>query len=298
MAPGARPLVVPFAFLVIALGALLPGGVASASPNLTALMLFSCDADGNPAGDFIWDTRGSDSDFYKVFVTRGTPGGSPDGLAGAFLNGPEWAAAPIDLALEPGTNQFSMFVQNNGPWHAFALNLFFNGQLVPALSVKAPLRTGEAIPPFSANHSDRSYSMTSYPTPDAPAAGTLTGLISDRRVEVTDYFVAATNRITIDRVSTHTVEINGRLDYVGTFTLVVGPQRPARNIHINIHVTEVTLCWESEAGVLYQLEYRSQGPVEWLPLGEPVAGTNGTSCVVDRIPLGDPQRFYRVTALP
>src|SRR3954463_15009615 len=43
----------------------------ASAAQLTGVMVFSCDAAGNPAGDFVWDTRGFDSDFYKVFLTPG-----------------------------------------------------------------------------------------------------------------------------------------------------------------------------------------------------------------------------------
>jgi hypothetical protein len=283
---------------VVAAMAFLGGASLSSATELTALMLFSCDADGNPAGNFVWDTRGSDSDFYKVWLTQGVPGGAPDGLTGPFINGPTWAMAPIRLPLSAGTNQFTVFFQHNGPWPAFALNLFFEGDSLPALSVKAPWRTSDVLPPFTANRAPRTYSLTSYPSPNAPAAGTASAVIADRRVEVTAYYVAATNVFNVGRVSSHAARSDGGLDYVGTFTLVVGPRRPTNNIKIDLHVTEVTICWESEAGSLYQVEYRSPGHDDtWTKLGQPVEGTGDKTCAVDRIPLGEPQRFYRVTAL-
>ena len=278
--------------------AFLGGAGLAPATELTALMLFSCDANGNPAGNFVWDTRGSGSDFYKLWLTPGVPGGSPDGLTAPFINGPTWALAPIRLPLAAGTNEFTMTFQHNGPWSAFALNLFFEGDLVPALSVKAPWRTGETIPAFTPNRAPQTFSMTSYPAPDAPAAGTASAIIADRRVEVTAYYVAATNVFNVGRVSSHAARSDGGLDYIGTFTLVVGPRRPTHNIKIDLHVTEVTICWESEAGSLYQVEYRTPGQDNtWTKLGQPVAGTGDKTCAVDRLPLGEPQRFYRVSAL-
>jgi hypothetical protein len=282
----------------LATAAVLGVGSVSSATELTALMLFSCDSDGNPAGDFVWDTRGLDSDFYKVWIAPGAPGGSPDGLTAPFINGPTWDLAPIRLPLGASTNQFTVFFQHNGPWPAFALNLFFEGDLRPALSVKAPWRTSDVVPPFSANHAPLTFSLTSYPSANAPAAGTTSAVIADRRVEVTEYYVAATNVFNVGRVASHSARSDGGLDYVGTFTLVVGPRRPTNHIKIDLHVTEVTICWESEAGSLYQVEYRSPGQDNtWIKLGQPVEGTGEKTCAVDRIPSGEPQRFYRVTAL-
>jgi hypothetical protein len=267
--------------------------------SLTGVMVFSCDSGGNPAGNFVWDTRGLSSDFYKVWLTRGVPQSVPDGLTGGFINGPAWAAAPINLVLEEGTNQFTVFVQHNGHWPAFALHLFLESNTVATLSVKAPLRTNDAIPAFTPNSARLTYSFTSYPSPNAPAAGT-TSVLVDRPVELTEFFFADTNVFGLDRVSTHSTLTNGRQDYVGTFTLVAGPRRPPseRRIRVEIHTTEVTLCWASEASLLYQAQYRTTGPDrEWIDIGTPVQGNGTTNCVADRVPLGASQRFYRVVAL-
>jgi hypothetical protein len=105
--------------------------------SLTGAMIFSCDPAGNPAGNFVWDTRGLASDFYKLWLTRGVPQGDPDGLMGGFINGPTWEVAPIGLVLEEGTNRFTVFFQHNGNWPAFALHLFLESNTVPILSVKA-----------------------------------------------------------------------------------------------------------------------------------------------------------------
>jgi len=270
--------------------------------NLTAVFVHSCDADGNPAGDFVWDTRGSDSDFYKIFLTRGTPRGDPDGLAGRFINGPTWAEAPINIPLEPGTNEFTVFFQFNGPWRAFAISLFFDDNRVAQICAKAPLRIGDELPRFSPNSAPWIYSMTSYPGPNAPASGS-TSVTLDRVVELTKYYVAATNLFEKNRVWTHGVGEDDRFDFVGTFTLEVGRERrppPERPIKIDLHITEVTICWESELNREYQVQYHASDSREgaWTNLGEPVTGTGGTKCVADRIPIGEGRRIYRVVDVP
>jgi hypothetical protein len=68
---------------------------------------------------------------------------------------------------------------------------------------------------------------------------------------------------------------------------------------VQLHVTEVTLCWDSETNDIYQLQYRSShSPGGWMNVGLPVAGNGGTNCVVDHLAIGEPQRFYRVIVLP
>jgi RNA polymerase sigma factor (sigma-70 family) len=193
---------------------------------LSGAMLFSVDSQGNPAGNFVWDTRGADSDFYKVWWSRGTPGGAPDGLVTAFVNGPSWAAATLHIPLREGTNQFTLFFQHNGRWPTMGLNLFFNTNRVPSISVKAPARDEGSIPRFSVNDARRSYSLTSYPRPNVRAAAADATTILDHPVEVVEFYhVDRTNFFQMDRVSSHTAIGDGQLDCVGALTLVVGPRR-------------------------------------------------------------------------
>jgi len=273
----------------------LAGGYARAG-QLTGVMVFSCDSAGNPAGNFVWDTRGLDSDFYKVWLTSGVPGGRPDGLTASFINGPDWGHAPINLTLNEGPNQFTIFFEYNGPWPFFAVNLFFESNAVPAISVKTPLRTNDSVPHFTANTAPLTYSMTSYPSPNAPAAGT-TRAILDQTVDLTVFVVAAPAVSARDRVDTHQVGASGRNDYIGSFTLDVSSRH--RQSRIQLHVTEVTLCWDSQTNQSYQVQYRSaHSPSGWTDVGAPVTGNGGTNCVADHLPFGEPQRFYRVIDVP
>jgi hypothetical protein len=287
-----------FPLLITIFAALALAAVPASAARLTAVMVFSCDENGNPAGNFVWDTRGADSDFYKIWLTRGTPGGTPNGLTGPFINGPEWAQAPIDVTLGDGTNNFSIFFQYNGSWDRFAIHLFFNDNTVAQISAKAALRTGDEIPPFTPNRARNTHSLTSYPAPNAPASGT-TSVVLDRAVELAAYYVANTDVFDLDRVHTHAAVTNGRVDFVGTFTLVTRPPRdpPTRPIQIDVQVTEVTVCWESEAGRVYQVQYRT-GEGEWTNLGEPVSGDGTKKCVADKIPIGGNRRLYRVVHVP
>jgi hypothetical protein len=286
--------------LFLTLFATLALTVTASAARLTAVMVFSCDENGNPAGDFVWDTRGLDSDFYKIWLTRGTPDGTPNGLTGPFFNGPDWAQAPIDVTLEEGTNNFTMFFQYNGPWRGFALHLFFDDNTVAQISAKASSRTCDEIPEFTPNSARNTYSLTSYPAPNAPASGTMS-VVLDRVVELAAYYVANTNVFDLDRVHTHAATANERVDFVGTFTLVTRPPRdpPTRDIKIDMHVTEITVCWESEADRLYQVQYRSRADGgEWTNLGEPVPGDGTRKCVPDKIPVDGGQRLYRVVHVP
>jgi hypothetical protein len=66
-----------------------------------------------------------------------------------------------------------------------------------------------------------------------------------------------------------------------------------------LRTSEVEICWESFAGRMYQVQYRSALTTNaWTNLGDPIPGTGATICVADRVPADEPRRFYRVETLP
>ena len=61
-----------------------------------------------------------------------------------------------------------------------------------------------------------------------------------------------------------------------------------------IRLSQVQVCWNSQSNVTYQVQYRSDLTTNlWTSLGGCIRSTNSTSCVVDPIGVGQPQRFYR-----
>jgi len=84
--------------------------------------------------------------------------------------------------------------------------------------------------------------------------------------------------------------------YFDNIRLVASKRREPR---LQLHFTEITVCWESEINHNYQLQYRSSHTTGgWTNVGAPVAGNGETICVADHLPLGEPQRFYRVVDAP
>lgn len=66
-----------------------------------------------------------------------------------------------------------------------------------------------------------------------------------------------------------------------------------------IRVSEVEIRWESVATKSYQIQYTSAlTPGQWFDLGAAIPGTGTTMMVTDKVPIGEPQRFYRVNATP
>lgn len=68
---------------------------------------------------------------------------------------------------------------------------------------------------------------------------------------------------------------------------------------VSIRVSEVEISWNSESNRTYQVQYRSDiGKNSWTNLGGPVAALGPAASVFDRVPAGQPQRLYRVFAVP
>ncbi len=67
----------------------------------------------------------------------------------------------------------------------------------------------------------------------------------------------------------------------------------------SVRVSEIEVCWVSVPNRTYQVQYQSSLTTNlWTNLGAPVAGTGTTLCLADKVPPGQPQRFYRVLTLP
>lgn len=74
---------------------------------------------------------------------------------------------------------------------------------------------------------------------------------------------------------------------------LTGTATPATTL--TIRVSQVELCWDTILNKTYQLQYRSDLTANiWTDLGAPVSGTGSRVCVQDPVPVGQPQRFYRV----
>lgn len=66
-----------------------------------------------------------------------------------------------------------------------------------------------------------------------------------------------------------------------------------------IRVSQVELCWPTATGVVYQLQYQSPLTTNlWGNLGPPVSGTGAAVCRLDSVLPNEPQRLYRVIAVP
>jgi hypothetical protein len=66
-----------------------------------------------------------------------------------------------------------------------------------------------------------------------------------------------------------------------------------------IRVSEFEICWLAASNTTYQVHYRNELTTNvWTNLGGPHTGDGTTNCVTDKVPAGQPRRFYRVLPVP
>jgi hypothetical protein len=95
------------------------------------------------------------------------------------------------------------------------------------------------------------------------------------------------NRIVNTGSSTATTGAFGFLPAVIQFTFEPPPL-------VTIRASQVEVCWNSKTNLTYQVQYRSDLTTNvWTSLVACVHSTGSTSCVVDPVVVGQPQRFYR-----
>jgi hypothetical protein len=171
----------------------------------------------------------------------------------------------------------------------FAENLGPDNTLVFDGTVNA---TTENLPgPGDTRQFDYVYSFTT-PFLYDPAAG---NLVLDLQIE------SSGSAITHDTVSGDPTI--GRVFSAGSSTAATGDLRfshvtqftfepPPR---VTIRISQVEVCWNSISNLTYQVQYRSDLTTNvWTSLLDCVRSTGSTTCILDPVIVGQPQRFYRV----
>src|SRR6266511_3575365 len=192
---------------------------------MSGATLFSADTSGAHVGGLVWDTMPDNLGFWNLWFTSGTPGGSPDGLTGSFLNGPDDSRAGINLPLSPGIYEYTIFGDIPISLAQFiGLNLFFNGHVVPDISALAASRTGQMIPPFIPNSSQDTFGMDWNGRFPVPGSGSLTFIAGDLTVTLSDFYWATPDVFALNRVAPYSTDPSANVDCIGSFTLSVeGP---------------------------------------------------------------------------
>ncbi|HYP07471.1 MAG TPA: IPT/TIG domain-containing protein [Bryobacteraceae bacterium] len=201
----------------ILLAAILTTSIAAAATNLTNIQIHSTDAEGNAdvQTPHVWNTKNTNGNM-KIFITR-------DDNAKPFLNGPTVQDAEPNLPMTGGTYTYYIFMEryNSVLKPRYALNLFFNLETSPQVSVFAPLNT-----------SSNEYFPDWYPVPagkrvadyhgrDAKATGKAEFVDGQTKITVTDFSFSAPSIFKLDRVGYFDTKPSTEFDFVGQFTVVV-----------------------------------------------------------------------------
>jgi hypothetical protein len=74
---------------------------------------------------------------------------------------------------------------------------------------------------------------------------------------------------------------------------------PAPRRLVGIRPSQMEICWASASNAAYRVEYRSELITNWTDLFPTnIVATDDETCVLDDVPRGQPQRYYRVVEVP
>ena len=261
--------------------------------TLTGACLFDVDGSGNGTGIEVWNTT-AEEDRWNLWVTTGRPGDNPDGLTTRFINGPNDSSAAVAVPLQQGLNRFTGYGESSEAKPAYGLNLFFGARPFAGISVLALLRTNDVVAAaFQVNAAPITYGLDEFPI---PGAGSLSCVDANDVITLVEFHWASPEVYNRDRVSIDSTDPSGQPDFIGTFTLMVGPPNPG-GPKAGIRVSQVEVCWPSIIDRLYQVQYRAMlGAGTWTNLGSAVRATGASQCVPDNS-LDATRRFYRVVEL-
>jgi len=261
--------------------------------TLTGACLFDVDGSGDGTGIEVWNTT-AEEDRWNLWLTTSRPGDNPDGLTTPFINGPNDSSATIALPLQQGFNRFTIYGETSDAKPAYGLNLFFAGRSFPGISAQALLRTNDVVPAFQFNAAPATYGLDEFPI---PGAGSLSCADGDDVITLVEFHWASPEVYNRDRVSVDFTDPSGQPDFIGTFTLMVGPPNPG-GPKASVRVSQVEICFPSVIDRLYQVQYRAMlGAGAWNNLGSAVRATGASQCVQDSS-LDPTRRFYRIVELP
>jgi len=254
--------------------------------NLTDISIFSASStggyDGNPSSWDYWNSRSGEG-YADIWIQN--PGG-------AFLNGPTESTVRPKIPLTPGVYTYRLAMSPGADWPNYGINLFFNTSNTPSISAYCPIRVSAAPTNFWAN--GNVYTLRATSLSSVPSAGTLSFISGDKRITLTDFFIARPAVYGIDIVQPFSTAPDGLKDYIGGITLRVDAFPRA-----SIRVSEVEISWPTETNMQYQVEYKSSLTTNtWQQLTDPINGTGTNACIKDALPTAEPQRYYRVITLP
>jgi hypothetical protein len=231
--------------------------------TLTGIIAFSSTQRGD-VGRCIWDTSPEGGWVDLNCFHDGKP-----------INNPVNHQVSIAARLHAGTNIITFTGVPDPTYNYFiyqAANLFFDGHILPDISVRGPVCGTPTPCEFTTNTAPATMAMDGTGTPPSPRLDYVT---SADKVTLADYQFSP--------------------GYNGTITLVVEPTLEL----LSVRISEVEITWPSLSNVTYQVQYASSLTSNvFQPIGEPIPGNGHTNFFRAAVPAGEPQRFYRVFRVP
>jgi hypothetical protein len=271
----------PILLLTLSIGQQPP---ANAQPALTGLTVYEAAPSGTPNWLRFWNTQGRDG-IHNVYLFTGSTA-SP-----TFLNsGDDNDSLNPNILLSLGTHVFQ-FAGDVPVSSYLGLNLYFdNDSTNNRITAVVPIdgSTNFSVVPRSVTNT------VGLPYNPRPSSGSLSFVRGGFMVTLSEFSVSPPPNL--DLVSHFSTSPGDTEDTAGSLTLTVTEAPPA----LNIEVSEIRVCWNSESNHLYQVQYRSELTTnQWTDLFPTnIAATGTETCIYDDIPRGRPQRFYRVLEAP
>jgi uncharacterized protein (TIGR03437 family) len=189
---------------------------ACASVHLTALQIHSTDANGKIPGvgghRFKTTNHGGQPCIYVI---------DGDDLNGQIMNGPGPAQNSIDLLLSTGSHTYTVYAENSNAytWANYTIEFHFDSSMNAQISALAPMNTSSTIffPAFTANK-EYTEDLAGHAV---LAPNSLVYKSGETEVKLTAFHFSTPTLFNMDRISPSDVESDGKLDYVGQFTLQV-----------------------------------------------------------------------------
>jgi len=181
--------------------------------NLTDISIFSASStggyDGNPSSWDYWNSRPGDA-YANIWIQNS---------GGTFLNGPTDPAVRPNISMILGESSYRLSMSPGADWSYFGVNLFFNNSSTPSISAYCPLRTADGATSFWANSSAQTLLPTSITY--VQGAGTLSFVSGDKRITLTDFYLARPAVYGLDLVRPATATPDGANDYIAKLSLKV-----------------------------------------------------------------------------
>jgi hypothetical protein len=259
--------------LALASAGILPAGVCTAAPHLTAVTLYSLNTFAIYDGVNSWDTVPTNA-VPNVWLGGTT---SP--------NGPSDADAAINITLSVGSGFIGIYCSPGSLLETYyGINLFFNNSTTPQISGYQPASCA-AGPPSAYSGTSQGLSGT------VAAAGTLRAVVEGFEIDLDGYLLSPPGCALLDTCSPYTWTTDGTNDFTGTFLLTVSAV-PKLSIVLTSTNTAVVSWPSPSSGFKLQQTTNSASLGDWSDITSGIADNGTTKSFLVNPPAGN--QFYRL----